>query len=154
MLASTSWSFAPSDSLGGINGGGRSCRLGIRSPRRRNDRYRVGGPRGLDYEAQPEPPYPGWVDLWVPIVLWLLTMSLLCWSVVVADRARRASVRSSWQAGWMVGGIGFLLGFVGPLVVTPTANLGPLLGILLTGPLGFVVGAIGAAVVRAARGSE
>jgi hypothetical protein len=95
----------------------------------------------------------GWI-FWVPIVLWLLTMSLLCGSVVVADRARRASVRSSWQAGWMVGGIGLLLGFVGPLVVTPTANLGPLLGILLTGPLGFVVGAIGAAVVRAARGSE
>jgi hypothetical protein len=95
----------------------------------------------------------GWI-FWVPIALWLITMSLLCWSVVVADRARRASVRSSWQAGWMVGGIGFLLGFVGPLVVTPTANLGPLLGILLTGPLGFVVGAIGAAVVRAARGSE
>ena len=99
------------------------------------------------------PTQDGWI-FWVPIVIWLLTMSLLCWSVVVPGRARRASVQSSWQAGWMVGGIGLLLGFVGPLVVTPTANLGPLLGILLTGPLGFVVGAIGAAVVRAARGSE
>ncbi len=99
------------------------------------------------------PTQDGWI-FWVPIVLWLLTMSLLCWSVVVPGRARRAGVRSSWQAGWMVGGIGLLLGFVGPLVVTPDANLGPLLGILLTGPLGFVVGAIGAGVVRAAKGWE
>ena len=99
------------------------------------------------------PTQDGWI-FWVPIVLWLLTMSLLCWSVVVPGRARRAGVRSSWQAGWMVGGIGLLLGFVGPLVVTPDANLGPLLGILLTGPLGFVVGAIGAGVVRAAKGSK
>ena len=65
-----------------------------------------------------------------------------------------ARAMSGWQAGWIVGGIGLLLGFVGPLVVSPKANLGPLLGILLTGPLGFVVGAIGAAVVRAAKGSE
>ena len=99
------------------------------------------------------PTQDGWI-FWVPIVLWLLTMSLLCWSVVVPGRASRAGVRSSWQAGWMVGGIGLLLGFVGPLVVTPDANLGPLLGILLTGPLGFVVGAIGAGVVRAAKGRE
>jgi len=99
------------------------------------------------------PTQDGWI-FWVPIVLWLLTMSLLCWSVVANGQARRASVRSSWLAGWTVGGIGLLLGFVAPLVVSPNANLGPLLGILLTAPLGFVVGAIGAGVVRAAKGSE
>ena len=69
------------------------------------------------------PTQDGWI-FWVPIVLWLLTMSLLCWSVVVPGRARRAGVRSSWQAGWMVGGIGLLLGFVGPLVVTPRCEPG------------------------------
>ena len=99
------------------------------------------------------PTHDGWI-FWVPIVLWLLTMSLLCWSVVVKGPAMRASARSSWLAGWIVGGIGLLLGFVAPLVVSPNANLGPLLGILLTGPLGFVIGAIGAGVVRAAKGSE
>jgi hypothetical protein len=51
-----------------------------------------------------------------------------------------------------VGAVGLAIGFVSPLVLSPKANLGPLLGILLTGPLGFVVGALGAGVVRAAQG--
>ena len=40
----------------------------------------------------------------------------------------------------LLGGIGFLGGFVGPMVVTPEANQGPLLGLLITGPLGFLIG--------------
>jgi hypothetical protein len=39
-----------------------------------------------------------------------------------------------------VGGIAFLLGFAGPMLLAPGANQGPLLGILITGPLGFVAG--------------
>ncbi len=35
-----------------------------------------------------------------------------------------------------------MAGFLGPLVLSPKASLGPLLGILLTGPLGFVLGAL------------
>ncbi len=38
--------------------------------------------------------------------------------------------------------MGFLLGFYGPLLITPAANAGPLLGIFITGPLGLVGGAI------------
>jgi hypothetical protein len=49
--------------------------------------------------------------------------------------------------GWVLGAIGLGLGFVGPLVMNPKANLGPLLGILITGPFGFVLGALGAALV-------
>jgi hypothetical protein len=97
----------------------------------------------------------GWF-FWVPVTLWLLTMSVLClWSAVSGNEAAsRASIGASWRVGWMVGGIGLALGFVGPLVIYPKSNLGPLLGILLTGPLGFVVGALGAGVVRAAQGSR
>jgi hypothetical protein len=93
---------------------------------------------------------------WVPITLWLLTMSVLClWSAASGDQAAsRASIGASWRVGWMVGGVGLAIGFVGPLVIYPKSNLGPLLGILLTGPLGFVVGALGAGVVRAAQGSR
>jgi 4-amino-4-deoxy-L-arabinose transferase-like glycosyltransferase len=40
----------------------------------------------------------------------------------------------------IIGAIGFLLGFVGPLLITPEANLGPLLGIFVTGPLSLVIG--------------
>jgi hypothetical protein len=46
----------------------------------------------------------------------------------------------------VVGAIGFAAGFFGPLILTPEANQGPLLGIFITGPLGMVVGAIGGAV--------
>jgi hypothetical protein len=93
---------------------------------------------------------------WVPITLWLLTMGVLClWSVLLGDRpASRGSIQASWRVGWIVGGIGLAIGFVGPLVIYPKASLGPLLGILLTGPLGFVVGALGAGLARVAHGSR
>lgn len=44
--------------------------------------------------------------------------------------------------GVMLGIIGFLGGFIGPIIVTPEANQGPLLGIFITGPLGFTLGLI------------
>jgi hypothetical protein len=93
---------------------------------------------------------------WVPIALWLLTVSVLClWSGVSGDQAAsRASIEASWRVGWMVGGVGLAIGFVGPLVIYPKSSLGPLLGILLTGPLGFVVGVLGSGVVRAVQGSR
>ena len=40
----------------------------------------------------------------------------------------------------LVGAIAFALGFFGPMIVTPGANQGPMLGIFITGPIGFVVG--------------
>lgn len=45
-----------------------------------------------------------------------------------------------------IGGIGFAAGFFGPILLTPGANQGPLLGIFITGPLGFLLGAIGGAI--------
>jgi hypothetical protein len=44
--------------------------------------------------------------------------------------------------GVIVGGIGFVAGFFGPIIFTPEANQGPLLGIFITGPLGFIFGAL------------
>jgi len=42
----------------------------------------------------------------------------------------------------IVGGISFLAGFLGPIILTPQANQGPLVGIFITGPVGFVLGII------------
>ena len=42
----------------------------------------------------------------------------------------------------ILGFIGFIVGFVGPIVFTPQANQGPLLGIFITGPAGAVIGFI------------
>ncbi|HET8623748.1 MAG TPA: hypothetical protein VFM14_09325 [Gemmatimonadales bacterium] len=90
----------------------------------------------------------GWI-FWVPITVWLLTMALLSWWAALrgAEPTTRARIGQSWRIGWITGGLGLVLGFVGPLLVTPKANLGPLLGILITGPAGFVLGALGGAVV-------
>jgi hypothetical protein len=48
--------------------------------------------------------------------------------------------------GVITGAIGFILGFVGPIIFTPSNNLGPLLGIFITGPLGFIFGLIGGGI--------
>ncbi len=45
--------------------------------------------------------------------------------------------------GLSVGGIGLIGGFIGPMIFMPESNLGPLLGIFFTGPIGFLVGFLG-----------
>ena len=50
-----------------------------------------------------------------------------------------------------VGAVAFTLGYVGPLLVS-SSNLGPLLGIFVTGPLGFLAGAL-AGILLSARDS-
>jgi hypothetical protein len=45
-----------------------------------------------------------------------------------------------------VGTIGFLGGFFGPMLLTPEANQGPMLGLFITGPLGFILGAVGGGI--------
>ena len=42
----------------------------------------------------------------------------------------------------LVGGIGFVAGFFGPIIFAPEANQGPLPGIFITGPLGCVGGGL------------
>jgi hypothetical protein len=46
----------------------------------------------------------------------------------------------TWAA--VVGAIAFCGGFFGPMIFAPEANQGPLLGLFITGPLGFAGGAI------------
>jgi uncharacterized membrane protein YeaQ/YmgE (transglycosylase-associated protein family) len=45
---------------------------------------------------------------------------------------------------------GFLAGFVGPMILSPDANLGPIIGILFSGPAGLVLGVIACALARLA----
>lgn len=53
----------------------------------------------------------------------------------------------------LFGLVGFLGGFVGPMILAPDANQGPMLGIFITGPGGVVLGTIaGAMSWRRARG--
>jgi hypothetical protein len=57
-------------------------------------------------------------------------------------------MRTILKWGLSLGAIGLIGGFVGPVIFTPDANQGPMLGIFITGPLGFLCGAsIGTALV-------
>ena len=50
------------------------------------------------------------------------------------------------MGGIIIGSIGFILGFFGPIIINPDSNQGPLLGILITGPLSFLLGLISGAI--------
>lgn len=65
----------------------------------------------------------------------------------------RGSVRRALGPAVKLGGIGFAAGFFGPMILNPGANQGPLLGIFITGPAGFVIGLL-YGVVRARRGLD
>lgn len=71
-------------------------------------------------------------------------VAILCWwfalrGHIADDRVR---MRFSVTGGLILGGIGFAAGFFGPIILMPDANQGPLIGILITGPLGLVLGAV------------
>ncbi len=68
-----------------------------------------------------------------------------------AHKPSRGVLAMTIRWALIVGGIGFALGFFGPIIFMPGANQGPLLGIFITGPLGFVVGGV-IGFVRSLRG--
>ena len=50
------------------------------------------------------------------------------------------------MGGIILGSIGFLVGFIGPMILSPSSNQGPLLGIFITGPISFLVGLLGGGI--------
>jgi len=48
----------------------------------------------------------------------------------------------AFKFGKLIGAIAFAIGFFGPMIFAPDSGNGPMLGIFITGPLGFLVGAI------------
>ena len=92
---------------------------------------------------------PSWLSLVVSLVaavavgryVWLHTASL------------QAGLASSIVLGAVIlGGLGFAGGFFGPIIFMAGGNQGPLLGIFITGPLGFVFGAVAGAIYWLVRG--
>ena len=83
-----------------------------------------------------------------------LTMALFCWWFALRGHMAESRVRMLYAVlgGVLLGGIAFALGFIGPIIVTPDASQGPLLGIIITGPFGFAAGsALGALYARRRR---
>jgi hypothetical protein len=84
------------------------------------------------------------------------TVAALGWYFALSGDRSETRVRLGYalRGGCLLGGIGFVLGFLGPIIVTPEANQGPLLGIFITGPAGFVVGVILGALYATLRGTR
>lgn len=79
-------------------------------------------------------------------LLFTLAFTVLPW-VALYLAIRHGPIRHPWHGGetalgfaLFVGGIAFAAGFFGPMILAPGANQGPLLGIIYTGPIGFLVG--------------
>ena len=71
------------------------------------------------------------------------------------EDAREGGVLSLTLTGALVvGGVGFVGGFFGPMIFAPDANQGPLLGLFITGPLGFLAGGVGGLVYSLVRRSR
>jgi hypothetical protein len=65
------------------------------------------------------------------------------WFAIFADDAReRTHMKRTRAIAAAVGLVAFLAGFLGPIILAPQANQGPLLGIFITGPLGFLFGGL------------
>ena len=82
----------------------------------------------------------GWVIFVVSLISALLVASIL-WKVLESDSKGALSKSFKWAI--ITGGVGFALGFFGPLLFSPGANQGPMLGLFVTGPGGFIAGGIG-----------
>src|SRR5436190_23638001 len=70
------------------------------------------------------------------------SLALLCiwFAIRGANAEAHARMRGALRTAFLLGPIGFIVGFVGPLLLAPDANQGPLLGFFVTGPAGFMVG--------------
>jgi hypothetical protein len=58
-------------------------------------------------------------------------------------------IRQSLRCALILGAVGFAAGFFGPLVLNPESNIGPVIGILISGPLGAIAGAMLGAIFGA-----
>lgn len=81
--------------------------------------------------------------IWLSQVMALalaVAVAVLVWRKLGAADLGLAKTSLVWAV--VAGSVGFAGGFFGPIIFTPEANQGPLLGLFITGPLGFVAGGI------------
>jgi hypothetical protein len=90
---------------------------------------------------------------WISFIGSFVVAAVIGRYVWVHTASLQAGIVSSIVLGAVAtGGIGFAAGFFGPILFMPGANQGPLLGIFITGPLGFLLGGVGGAVHWFTRG--
>lgn len=60
-------------------------------------------------------------------------------------------IKSALRAGCLLGAIGFAAGFFGPMILMPESNQGPMFGIFISGPGGFLLGLLIGGILGASR---
>ena len=80
----------------------------------------------------------------IPIIVSLLIaviIGAIVWkqTVIISNELSKYMIKG----GIIIGSIGFIIGFYGPIIFMPSANQGPLNGIFITGPIGFLLGLVG-----------
>jgi len=50
--------------------------------------------------------------------------------------------KETFKMAFVIGGCGFIAGYFSPLIIFPNSNLGPLFGIIISGPLSFIFGLV------------
>jgi hypothetical protein len=73
-----------------------------------------------------------------------LSIGVFIWKTTL--RISQGLIHYIIMGGIIIGSIGFISGFLGPMIFSPSSNLGPLLGIFITGPIGFLIGLVGGGI--------
>lgn len=84
------------------------------------------------------PRWPSELGRWLGMAVGLVGGGLLGFFLMGRPTVARWTIITALA----VGGVCFLAGFAGPILLDPNSPQGPLLGIFFTGPLGLVLGAI------------
>ena len=84
-------------------------------------------------------------ELWIQNLVSILVAVLFGWLFWGSTKqcAAKGLGSSIFLGALIVGGIGFVGGFFGPIIFMPSSNQGPMLGLFITGPFGFLFGAFG-----------
>jgi hypothetical protein len=84
---------------------------------------------------------------------WINSLVALAAAIYVSRKVWNGTAEGSTSVAVMaglgaaiLGGLGFVAGFFGPMIFAPEANQGPMLGLFITGPAGVVIGAIAGAI--------
>ena len=86
---------------------------------------------------------PNWIAVATSL---LIAIAVACYVWIQSGSSRLGLFGCVALGSLVIGTIGFSAGFFGPMLLTPQANQGPMLGIFNTGPLGFMLGGIGGAM--------
>jgi hypothetical protein len=81
--------------------------------------------------------------------VWVFTLSMTAGAAALVWRQSSVSggfFTTTIKGAVVTGTIAFSAGFFGPMILAPQSNQGPLLGLFITGPAGFLIGAAGGAI--------